>query len=79
MIVLSGGNREGHEAVFSRGGHYVLLISATKEEVCVLDPNFREKKYARWVEKGVVRTDGYFVYAAPETLDADAKRNDTRY
>ena len=79
VIVLSGGNRPDHKAIFSRGGHYVLLISATKDEVCVVDPNFRDTKYAPWVEKGEVRVDGIFVYASAERLDADAKRNDTRY
>lgn len=79
VIVLVSGNREGHEGVFSKGGHFILMIAATKKEVCILDPSWRSEKYARWLKQGVVRAEGTMVYTTPQVLDDCASRTKPRY
>lgn len=72
VIANVGGDREGYTGVFSHGGHYILLLSADKDSVCVLDPSLKEGKFDEPGREGKVRVDGSFAYCAPEVLAKDA-------
>ena len=76
VILLVGGDREGHKGVFSTGGHFVVIISTTEDEFCILDPNCYTNKYTEAEKKGLVRQDGYFIYASHRVVDED--RGNTR-
>lgn len=71
VIANTGGDREGYTGVFSHGGHYILLLSADSDSVCVLDPSMKEGKYEEPGREGKVRVDGPFAYCAPEVLTMD--------
>lgn len=71
VIANTGGDREGYTGVFSHGGHYILLLSADSEAVCVLDPSLKEGKYEEPGREGKVRVDGPFAYCAPDVLAKD--------
>ena len=45
VIANTGGDREGYTGVFSHGGHFILLLSGTGRDVCVLDPSNKPGKY----------------------------------
>lgn len=79
VIVLVSGNRDGHRGVFSNGGHFILMIAATKEEVCILDPSWRSDKYTHWIKEGVVRAEGTMICTTSKVLDACASRTKPRY
>lgn len=70
-IVNVGGNREGHDGIFSAGGHYVLAVSATACEICILDPSWTKEKYTSEPRKLCVRQQEYWLYCAPGVLDKD--------
>ena len=55
VIANVGGDREGYTGVFSHGGHYILLLSAGKDSICVLDPSLKEGKYEEPGREGKVR------------------------
>lgn len=83
VIVNVGGDREEEDGskyigVFSHGGHYITLISATDDEICVLDPSWKPEKF---MEDGrhAVRVDGKFVYTPYDVLDKDASNRTPRY
>ena len=75
VIANVGGDREGYTGVFSHGGHYILLLSADKDSVCVLDPSYKEGKYEEPGRQGNVRVDPPFAWCSPELL---AKETDNR-
>lgn len=45
VIANVGGNRDGYNGIFSRGGHYIVIISADAEDLCILDPATEEGRY----------------------------------
>ena len=69
VIANVGGDREGYTGVFSHGGHYVLLLSAGKDSICVLDPSLKEGKYEEPGREGKVRLDAPFAYCSPELME----------
>lgn len=71
VIANVGGDREGYTGVFSHGGHYILLISATKDTICVLDPSLKEGKYDEPGREGKVRLNTPFAYCSPELLEKE--------
>ena len=71
VIANVGGDREGYTGVFSHGGHYVLLLSAGKDSICVLDPSLKEGKYEEPGREGKVRLDAPFAYCSPELMEKE--------
>ena len=78
-IANVGGAREGHAGVFSHVGHYIAVIGAKENEVCILDPSLENGKFESPERRGKVRMDGFFVYCSPEVLDKDASNRVPRY
>lgn len=78
-IVHISGDYDNYTGVFSHGGHYVVAISATESEVCILDPSWKEGKYEKEGRKGKVRQDGVFAYVTPDILEQEVARQKTHY
>lgn len=76
VIANTGGDREGYTGVFSHGGHFILLLSGTGRDVCVLDPSNKPGKYDEPGREGRVRTDGPFVWCSPELLAQETDNRD---
>ena len=79
VILLVGGDREGRKGVFSSGGHFVLIISTTEDEFCILDPSWRRDKYTLPEKNGLVRQDGLFIYAPHSVVDEDKVNRSDRH
>ena len=71
VIANVGGDREGYTGVFSHGGHYILLLSASKDTVCVLDPSLKDDKFDEPERQGKVRVDAPFAYCTPGLLEIE--------
>ncbi|MCI6639585.1 MAG: hypothetical protein MSH10_02150 [Pygmaiobacter massiliensis] len=79
-IVNVGGDREGYQGVFSHGGHFMTVISAdADDELCVLDPSWRQDKWEEPGRPGKVRMEGKFVYCTPQVLAKDAENRSPSY
>lgn len=78
-IINVGGNREGHDGTFSVGGHYILAVSATEREICILDPSWSEEKFGAEPRKSRVRQHGYWLYCTPEVLTEDTANRTPGY
>lgn len=57
-----------HKGIFTKKDHFITVIAATKDEVCILDPSWTSKKFTKWEKEGLVRLDGTLVYTTPEIL-----------
>ena len=79
VIVLVGATEPKHKGIFTKGGHYITIIAATKDEVCILDPSWTSKKFTKWEKEGLVRTEGTLVYTTPEILHNEGKTSDPAY
>lgn len=79
-VITRVSNRyECNRGIFTKTGHYMVMIAATEKEVCILDPSWTSKKYKKWEQAGLVRTDGTLVYTAPETLHNEGIQIHPRY
>lgn len=80
VIALVSAKGETNKGIFTKGGHYIVLISADEDdEICVLDPSWTSQKYTKWAKQGLVRTEGTLVYATPQVLDAERKKESVDY
>lgn len=57
-----------HKGIFTKKDHYITVIAATGDEVCILDPSWTSRKFTKWEKEGLVRLDGTLVYTTPEIL-----------
>lgn len=79
VIAHVSAKTEGNKGIFTRGGHYIMVFAATKDEVCILDPSWTSKKFVKWEKEGLVRTEGTLVYTTPEVLDGETRQDRTHY
>ena len=79
VIALVGKTEPRHKGIFTQGGHYITIIAATKDEVCILDPSWTSKKFKQWEKEGLVRTEGTLVYTTPEILHNESKTSSPPY
>lgn len=79
VIVLVGGARDGYADLFTKRGHYMLLLSYDGEEFCILDPALSDEKYAEEGRVGRVRIKPPFLYSSKEEIVLAAEAQKTRY
>lgn len=75
VIALVGGIEPDNRGIFTKGGHFIVLIAVDdKDEICILDPNWTSKTFPKWEKQGLVRTEGTLVYTSPEVLHQEVKK-----
>lgn len=79
VIALVGAKEPQHKGIFTKGGHFITVIAATKDEVCILDPSWTSKKFTKWEKEGLVRTQDTLVYTTPAILHNETKTTSYRY
>ena len=80
-IVAHVGIPEGKEiGLFTKGGHYILLIATDGEKFCILDPSYKEGKFD--IPERAGRVDerrAPFLYCDIHVLDSETKPNRVKY
>ena len=79
VIALVGAKEPQHKGIFTKGGHFITIIAATKDEVCILDPSWTSGKFTKWEKAGLVRTEGTLVYTSPTVLHNESKTTSAPY
>lgn len=80
VIALVSAKQKENKGIFTKGGHYIVLIAADEDdEICILDPSCASKKYTKWINEGLVRAEGTMVYTTPEVLSAERKHESIDY
>lgn len=78
-ILHIGGNYEGHIGVFSHGGHYVAAIGINGNELCILDPSYKQGKYDEVGRIGKVRIEYPYLYCDISVIIADTANRNPHY
>ena len=65
MAILNVGKSKG---LFSDGGHFILAVKRTGQEVYILDPSATKEKYSAPYRKGLSRMEYPYVIAAEQTV-----------
>ncbi len=79
VIALVGGDRDGYVGLFTKRGHYILLLSYDGEEFSILDPSLTDTKFEAEGRVGRVRVDKPFVYASKDEMILATKEKSPRY
>ena len=72
VIILVDGDREGYTGLYSHGGHFILAISYDGENLCILDPSYKDGKYQEEGRVGKVQVNYPFTYCKPEYIVEDS-------
>ena len=65
--------------MFTDRGHYVVILSACGEELCVLDPAYQFGKFDRDDRRDKVRVEVPFLYCSVEAMEADVATREIHY
>lgn len=79
VIINVGGDHDDYVGLYAYAGHYILAVAYDGEELCILDPSYKEGKYEIEPHKGKVRVDYPFAYCRPEHIIADTQNRATPY
>lgn len=72
VIANVSGDREGCTGVFTQRGHYILVLSAQNNTVCILDPSYTDAKFDKDGVREKVSIDAPFIYCDIDTLIEEA-------
>lgn len=67
---------EGKTGLFTHRGHYITLISTDGENVCILDPSYKEGKFDEEGRAGRVKVCAPFIYCPVDTLLEETQHRD---
>ena len=72
---------EGKETgLFTKVGHYILLVSTDDKEFCILDPNYSPEKFTIPEREGRVNTrNAPCLYCDVNTVDSETRPNRVKY
>ena len=81
VIVVHVGIPVGKEiGLFTKVGHYMLIISTDGEEFCFLDPSYTPDKYTIPERAGRVNIDkAPYLYCDVQTMESETKPGKVRY
>ena len=78
-ILHIGGDHDGRVGLFSHGGHYVAAVGINGDEICILDPSYRQGKYDEAGRIGKVRMEYPYVYCDISEIVADTSNRNPHY
>ena len=80
-IIAHVGIPEGKEiGLFTKGGHYILLVSTDGKEFCILDPSYSDEKFKIPERCGRVNEENApYLYCDVNTVFDEAKPGRIRY
>lgn len=78
-VVNTGGDQGAYTGTFSNGGHYIVAISESGGEFCLLDPSWTADKYQAEPRRSRVRQQGKWLYAPAAVLQRDAASRSPAY
>ena len=79
VIINVGGDRDDYVGLYSYTGHYILAVSYDGNELCILDPAYREGKYEKTPNQGKVRVEYPFTYCDPKWILEDTANRETPF
>ncbi len=79
VIINVGGSHDDYIGLYSTNGHYIIAIAYDGNELCILDPSYREDKYEIEPHAGKVRVNAPFTYCSIKTIEDDTQNRETPF
>lgn len=80
IIAHVGVPKDAPIGLFTKGGHYISLISTDGEEFCILDPSYSTEKFKIPERIGKVNEDNSpYLYCDVNTVHSETKAGRTKY
>ena len=81
VIIVHVGIPEGKEiGLFTKGGHYMIIISTDGKEFCFLDPSYSAEKYKIPERLGRINEENApYLYVDIATMDSETKPGRVKY
>ena len=79
VIALVRGDRDGKRGLFTSIGHYITLIAYDGKEFTILDPGYKEERYAMPEHEGKTRVLYPFVYATRDVIKEEEDNSVAAY
>ena len=79
-VIVNVANRpDGTPGLFTKGGHYMVLVSAEGERICFLDPNYSEAYQAGELKEKVDSSRVPFLYCDADLLEYETENREIKY
>ena len=79
-VIVNVANRpDGTAGLFTKGGHYMVLISADGERICFLDPNYHESYDEGGLKEKVDSTKAPFLYCDADLMEYETENREIKY
>ena len=79
-VIVNVANRpDGTPGLFTKGGHYMVLVSADGERICFLDPNYDGKYETEEVKAKVDTRTAPILYCDADLLEYETENREIKY
>ena len=79
-VIVNVANRpDGTPGLFTKGGHYMVLVSADGERICFLDPNLDGKYETEEVKTKVDTRSAPILYCDADLLEYETENREIKY
>ena len=79
-VIVNVANRpDGTPGLFTKGGHYMVLVSADGERICFLDPNLDEKYKEEAMKEKVDTRSAPILYCDADLLEYETENREIKY
>lgn len=79
-VIVNVANRpDGSPGLFTKGGHYMVLIAADGERICFLDPNYHETYNEGELKEKVDSSCAPLLYCDADLLEYETENRETPY
>lgn len=78
-IAWTAGDHDSKIGLFSNRGHYILLTAVVDDWVQIMDPSYKEGKFAVAGRVERVRVETPFVYAMPDDVQEECRKDRPKY
>ena len=79
MIVNVANRPDGTPGLFTKGGHYMVLVSADGERICFLDSNYSAAYNEGELKEKVDSSRAPFLYCDADLLEYETENREIKY
>lgn len=79
-VIVNVANRpDGTPGLFTKGGHYMVLVSADGEQICFLDPNYSEAYNEGELKEKVDSSYAPLLYCNADLMEYETENREIKY
>ena len=79
-VIVNVANRpDGTPGLFTKGGHYMVLVAADGERICFLDPNYHESYNEGGLKEKVDSSKAPLLYCDADLMEYETENREIKY